>query len=569
MTEIDNPHQIPPMKTIHSSQTGHRGGHNLPPTSRETIDALTQSSRRGFRRLTQLFALAGGFCAASVACGQFQPGVGPIDIPVTLNINNSVSHTGVAGPYTLSRQVSNGGSTIQYTVDRPAGLSDVFFSRNRVFSPTAAGFGVEAAFVGDHGLIFKIRDANTVSENLSVVFLDLTQRFPLEKTIYSTFGSEADFVVNNPNPQLFLNADGTCLFMRVFINQSLFPDTVGLNVFRTDTGDTLCSMPDRNREGNNDRFTGDILDVLAPAGADTVRIRHTQTLSGNFDLPCPLPVPAVLPPPPPPVVQRVSIDSGNFGGNAASSSPSVSRDGRFIAFVSSATNLVPNDTNGVADVFLRDTLNGTTTRVSVRGANTQATGGTSGSPAISADGRFIVFSSSATNLVTGDTNGVSDIFVRDAVNGSTVRVSVASTGLQGNGSSSSPAISADGQIVAFSSLATNLVAGDTNGVRDVFVRGRTSNSSIRRASVATGGIQANGLSESPKLSSNGNVVAFKSRASNLVRDDRNNLMDVFVRVRSEEQRPGFRSRRVVARFPSNRMEIRRIPFSAVCQGTGA
>src|SRR5262249_50865216 len=166
-----------------------------------------------------------------------------------------------------------------------------------------------------------------------------------------------------------------------------------------------------------------------------------------------------------PEVLRPSRFSQNGDGR------SLSADGRFAAFAASSNNLVPNDTNGVSDIFVRDRATNTTTRVSVSSAGAQANNG-SLQPALSADGRFVAFQSSASNLVPGDTNGRSDIFVHDRVTGVTTRVSVADEGVQADGDSSQPTLSADGRFVAFSSSATNLVTGDTNGVMDVFVHDR-------------------------------------------------------------------------------------------------
>src|SRR5439155_298670 len=140
---------------------------------------------------------------------------------------------------------------------------------------------------------------------------------------------------------------------------------------------------------------------------------------------------------------------------------SLSADGRSVTFASSATNLVPGDTNGVRDTFVHDLTTGQTVRVSVNSAGTQGND-TSFSPSLSADGQLVAFASDATNLVPGDTNGVRDTFVHDLTTGETVRVSADSAGIQGNDSSSTPSLSADGQLVAFASDATNLVPGDTN-----------------------------------------------------------------------------------------------------------
>jgi hypothetical protein len=167
----------------------------------------------------------------------------------------------------------------------------------------------------------------------------------------------------------------------------------------------------------------------------------------------------------------VSVATGGAQADANSGNSSVSADGRFVAFESLASNLVAGDTNGLYDVFVRDRQLGTTERVSV------ATGGAQGnsfsaSSSISADGRFVAFRSYASNLVAGDTNGNQDVFVRDRQSGTTERVSVVTGGAQANDDSFRLSISADGHIVAFVSSATNLVAGDTNGEGDIFVRDR-------------------------------------------------------------------------------------------------
>src|SRR5262249_22544698 len=157
---------------------------------------------------------------------------------------------------------------------------------------------------------------------------------------------------------------------------------------------------------------------------------------------------------------------------------------------------------------------GSTTRVST------ATGGGQGNgrsfvPTISADGRYVAFYSDASNLVSGDTNGARDVFVRDLQTGETTRVSVSSSGAEADGDSFAPALSADGRYVAFASAATNLVAGDTNDANDVFVRDRQTNTTTR-VSVGHEGSQANGGSDQPSLSGDGRLVAFTSTASNVV-----------------------------------------------------
>jgi Tol biopolymer transport system component len=169
---------------------------------------------------------------------------------------------------------------------------------------------------------------------------------------------------------------------------------------------------------------------------------------------------------------RASVASDGTAGNQTSTHPSVSNDGRFVAFSSGATNLVPGDTNTVGDIFVHDTVSGETNRISVSSAGTQSNNviDHDGLPSISADGRFVTFSSAASNLVVGDTNASVDVFLHDRQTHETSRISVSSTGAQANSFSASPQISADGRYVAFSSRGTALVAGDTNSREDIFVR---------------------------------------------------------------------------------------------------
>jgi Tol biopolymer transport system component len=231
------------------------------------------------------------------------------------------------------------------------------------------------------------------------------------------------------------------------------------------------------------------------------------------------------------VTTRVSVRSNGAQANSASGFPMVSADGSTVVYYSYATNLVGMDTNGAADVFAYDRLTGKTTRMSVDSAGVQANDASYYS-AVSADGQLVAFSSHAGNLVAGDSNGALDVFVRDRTAGTTTRVSVDSTGVEGNAGGDVPAISADGNVVSFMSTATNLVAGDTNAVADVFVHDRTS-AATERVSVDSAGTEANGESDSIVLglSADGRFVAFTSLASNLVAGDANLTADVFVRDR--------------------------------------
>jgi Tol biopolymer transport system component len=226
-----------------------------------------------------------------------------------------------------------------------------------------------------------------------------------------------------------------------------------------------------------------------------------------------------------PSTDRVSLTAAGAQAPGMSSGPAISGDGRFVAFESVAA-LVPSDTNGLADVYVRDRLLGTTIWASVPLTGTAT--GLSTAAAISADGRFVAFQSTASNLVPGDTNGVSDVFVRDLQTGRTERVSVDSTGTPGNGVSEAPSLSGDGALVAFTSQATNLVAGDTNNATDVFVHDWHTGATVR-ASVATDGTQADRAAYDPRLSADGRFVAFDTDATNLVPGDTNGAYDVFLR----------------------------------------
>jgi Tol biopolymer transport system component len=203
------------------------------------------------------------------------------------------------------------------------------------------------------------------------------------------------------------------------------------------------------------------------------------------------------------LTEQVSRSSAGVQGNANSTVPAISADGRFVAFPSAANNLVSNDLNGVVDIFVRDRQTGTTEIVSVStgGDRANTNGGDEPQPpSISADGRYVVFEHAASNLVTGDTNGTYDIFVRDRQLGTTQRISLSSAGVEGNGSSRWASIYPGGRFVAFASEASNLVTGDTNGVADIFLHDLTTGTTTR-LSVATDGTQADGPSNVPVASS--------------------------------------------------------------------
>jgi Tol biopolymer transport system component len=244
-------------------------------------------------------------------------------------------------------------------------------------------------------------------------------------------------------------------------------------------------------------------------------------------------------------IERVSVSSDGTQGNYWSDRPSISADGRYVVFKSYASNLVSGDTNNVCDtdgdkdfndncpdIFVHDRETGITKRVSIASDKTQGDGW-SDYAFISADGQFVAFGSASSTLVSGDTNASWDVFLHDLQNGTTVRVSVDSDGNQGNSGSDFPAISADGNFIAFRSEASNLVNNDTNDKWDVFVHDM-SMGETERISVASNGSQGNSWSDIPAISADGRFVAFDSDASNLVSGDTNGTWDIFVHDRQTD-----------------------------------
>jgi Tol biopolymer transport system component len=226
--------------------------------------------------------------------------------------------------------------------------------------------------------------------------------------------------------------------------------------------------------------------------------------------------------------QLVSLSSAGRQGDKGSFTPSISGDGRWVAFVSDADNLVPGDTNGASDVFLRDRRAKKTVRLSVALDGRETTGGNS--PAMSADGRWVVYNVGTPLVSTGGDEDLAGMFVYDTRTGHRERLDH----LEGD----DPTISADGRYVAFSSEIRDLVPGDTNRKADCFVFDRRTRS-VSRVSVGgtralghgwfRGGKQANSESNGAVISADGRYVAFVSTARNLVPRDRNRQDDVFVR----------------------------------------
>jgi Tol biopolymer transport system component len=219
------------------------------------------------------------------------------------------------------------------------------------------------------------------------------------------------------------------------------------------------------------------------------------------------------------VVRRASTPQGGGWANGSSDAASVSDDGVLVVFQSVASNLVSGDRNGLRDVFLRDMVSGTTTLLSHGATGDPANGASSaGLPGVTPDGRAVVITSTASNLVAGDTNQAGDVFVYDRESDTFVLASVGADDAPAKGTSSDPSLSADGRWVAFTSFAPNLVPGDGDGTTDVFVRDLRAGVT-QRASIADGGGDPNGLSQLPTISPDASMVAFASRASNLVPGD--------------------------------------------------
>jgi hypothetical protein len=227
------------------------------------------------------------------------------------------------------------------------------------------------------------------------------------------------------------------------------------------------------------------------------------------------------------LLTRVSVSTDGTQGNGASGEPMVSGNGLFVTFRSTATNLVPGDSNNFPDVFVKDLTTGQLERVSVSSSGGQANNGADWS-VISGDGRYVAFGSSSNNLVPDDTNGVTDIFLRDRQLGTTVRVSKSSSGIQANHYCDRPTISSDGSLVAFVSLASNLSPNDNNSDWDVFIH-KVSTGETERVSITSDGGQPNDSVQTFDMSDDGQVVVFATRASNVVPGDNNQNPDVFVR----------------------------------------
>ena len=228
-------------------------------------------------------------------------------------------------------------------------------------------------------------------------------------------------------------------------------------------------------------------------------------------------------------LEMISISNAGALGNNGSFDPAISDDGRYVAFYSAASNFYTGDVAGFGDLFIRDRQTGTTTLVTV-GISGNANG-QSLDPMITADGRTLIFSSAASNLIPGDTNGSTDLFVRNLDTGVTSRINPNTTPPNlGNESTLGGDISADGRFVVFQSFSDDIVAGDTNLISDIFVLDRTTNI-FQRVSTSSTGSQANGSSERRSISDDGRFIVFDSRATNLTADGGFTSFNIFLKDR--------------------------------------
>lgn len=228
-------------------------------------------------------------------------------------------------------------------------------------------------------------------------------------------------------------------------------------------------------------------------------------------------------------IDLVSGDAAGAPGNDDSVSSSASVEGRFVAFVSSASNLVAGDSNGVSDVFIKDMANGAITRVSTgpQGEQSNSVSGSIYGTSMSADGRLVAFFAAASNLNQFDNDNQLDVFVKDTQSGAVTLASTNADGVKGNAGSYNPAISADGRYVAFASVATNLAPGDTDGAVDIYYKDLQTGR-LTLASANKDGMKAL-ESGDPAISSDGRYVAFSARGAGLVPELSNDTYQAFIK----------------------------------------
>ena len=336
---------------------------------------------------------------------------------------------------------------------------------NRSNSPSISGDGRYVAFeswatnlVATGGDAFPdIFVHNRQSATTTRVSVDSAGDEQVGESLSPSISGDGRYVAFQSNADLVIADSG--LFTDIFVRDLLAAKTTRVSVASDGSeGSGHSYSPSISGDGRYVAFESNATDLVPGDLLGFIDIFvHDRDADGNGTYDEPGGISTV----------RVSVDSAGNEANSDSSAPSISADGRYVAFASNASNLVAGDTNGRVDIFVRNLLAGTTTRVSVDSTGIQGNGD-SRSPSVSADGRSVAFDSDASNLVAGDTNVSADAFVHDRQTGITERVSVDSTGIQGNGDSRSPSVSADGKYLAFESDSDNLVASDGNGFFDIF-----------------------------------------------------------------------------------------------------
>jgi Tol biopolymer transport system component len=412
----------------------------------------------------------------------------------------------------------------------PAGAADGLTERVSVSSAGKQGNGISgrstAPALSDDGNVVafdsEASDLVPVDANGAVDDVFVHNRLTNETTLASvaTDGTQGNDDSQSPaldrtgrlvafdSDAINLVAEDTNNVRDVFLHDNITGETTRISVNPNGKqGNGSSSSPDITPDGRFVAFTSNANNLVEGDSNHTTDVFVADRLLGTVEL--------------------VSKNDNGRPGNSFSGPPSISDDGRFVAFSSFASNFVHDDTNGMVDVFVRDRSRGTIERVNVSSTEEEGTSLAAGA-SIDGTGRYVAFFSDAPNLVPNDTNETYDIFVRDRAAGTTERVSVSSTGEEANaqssfsihGSSSAPVISADGQFVAFDSFATNLVADDTNDAIDVFRHDRRTGETVR-VSVSSAGAQADDSSSDAAISADGIDVAFLSQASNLVPRDTN------------------------------------------------
>jgi Tol biopolymer transport system component len=428
-------------------------------------------------------------------------------------------------------EIASSGSAI-VTVVNPASFGSIISNAvNFPINPVQPSGPPAASVVA---LVSVASDGTQGNHDSSLATINATGRFVAFSSLASNFSSKP----TNGFENVFLRDNCTGMpagCVRVTVPLSVAPDgSLGNGDSGASVG--LATIPAISADGRFIAFTSAATNLVASDtnGSFDVFLRDNCNGAPSGCTPSTI---------------RISVASDGSQSNGNSFNPSISADGRFVAFDSNASNLVPNDTNAATDIFLRDTCIGApaacvpqTVRLSVASDGSEGNDASS-FPALSANGRFVAFQSFATNLTPNNTTTFVNVFVRDTCFGapsecspSTSLISVGPSGVPGNNGSTFPTISADGRFIAFASLATNLTSVPIPAaINNVFVRDTCAGApagclaATTLASASAGGRPGNAASGLPSISADGRLVAFNSDATNLVSGDTNGFTDIFVR----------------------------------------